>query len=92
MSALRKAPGLVVSNVKIFGGVMARSLTVGSGSMRPGHPFARECENNVAVLEFGCHGIWRGYLHPRECDPNHPVRRKVKGRTINARENGVELG
>jgi len=29
--------------------------TISNHGMDPGHPFARESEHNVAVLEFGCH-------------------------------------
>ena len=51
--------------------------TVGSKGMDPGHPFSRECENHIAVLEFGCHRgdlIWRIISHPKtkECHPGDP--------------------
>jgi len=47
-------------------------LTVCDCGMSPGHPFARESEYSVAVLEFGCHCDQRKILHPNERSPKHP--------------------
>jgi hypothetical protein len=51
--------------------------------MRPRHPFTRESEHNVAVLEFGCHLDQGTISHPKEGYPR--IRRwktvKVKRKT-----------
>lgn len=49
------------------------SLTIRNSSVNPGHPFAREGEDHVAVLEFGRH--WGGRLkfsHPKNGHPRYP--------------------
>jgi hypothetical protein len=45
--------------------------------MCPGHPFARESENNVAVLEFGRHCVQKEISHPKERHPRDPEKVEV---------------
>jgi hypothetical protein len=60
-------------------------LTIRSSSVRPRHPFARESEYNVAVLEFGRHFGQKEISHPKERHPRDPeevdVRSKRKMRS-----------
>jgi hypothetical protein len=48
--------------------------------VRPGHPFAREGEYNVAVLEFGCHCNRKEISHPKERHPKDPEEVEVSSK------------
>ena len=55
-------------------------LTVCNDCVDPGHPFAREGEHDVAILEFGCHYKRGRTLHPKESHPRDPGEEKVSGK------------
>jgi len=46
--------------------------TICSSCMNPGHPFAREGQYNIAILELRSHSCPRRFSHPNECLPKDP--------------------
>jgi hypothetical protein len=61
--------------------------------MSPGHPFAREGEHNIAVLEFGRHCDQKEISHPKEGHPKDPEEKDVssKRKTRSQRESGGDF-
>jgi hypothetical protein len=60
----------------------SRLRTICDCGMSPGHPFARESEHNVAVLEFGwhCNSIIKS--HPKECHPKDPEEMDLESKRL----------
>jgi hypothetical protein len=64
-------------------------LTICCSSVCPRHPFAREGEDNVAILEFGWHCNQKEISHPKECHPKYPEKKEVSSKR-KTRIEGVE--